>query len=139
MGPVRGIGDADLRRGRCARRHADSFGGLVPAFRTGIGIGAGSRIGWEKRGFRELVAMSMSTFTRRSFIHNASRATMAAEMSKRLPSFVGRYLDVQHGTPAPALRELAAKALDAAKSAGASYADVRFTLHQTWAFDVHNL
>jgi TldD protein len=71
------------------------------------------------------------TVTRRAFLRDSSMAAVAAAAGvgqNRLPGFVARYLDVSTGDPDPALQALASQALDAAKAAGASYADIRFSL-----------
>ncbi|HWZ60992.1 MAG TPA: TldD/PmbA family protein [Gemmatimonadaceae bacterium] len=70
------------------------------------------------------------TQTRRAFLHTTSRAAAAVAIHQRVPGFVSRYLDPRSGDPDAALPALAAKALDAARAAGAAYADIRFSLAQ---------
>src|ERR1700739_2302894 len=70
------------------------------------------------------------TQTRPAFLHTTSRAAAAVAIHQRVPGFVTRYLDPRSGDPDPALSDLAARALDAARAAAASYADIRFSLAQ---------
>jgi TldD protein len=74
--------------------------------------------------------------TRRRFL----RATAAASVATLLPlrgaragswSALNPAIDPESGPDDPILRDLALRALDAARSAGASYADVRFTADRT--------
>jgi len=78
--------------------------------------------------------MGRVRLTRRAFLRDASAAAVAAGVrltAVRLPGFVTRYLDPVSGDPDPELKALTAAALDAARTAGASYADVRLTLEET--------
>jgi TldD protein len=73
--------------------------------------------------------------TRRDFLHTGSLALLAAGVG--LPRAA-----MAHGTPVgyapragdPILRELAMRAIDAARAAGAGYADVRLTVTRTQSF-----
>src|SRR4051812_23533809 len=75
------------------------------------------------------------TTTRRDFVGKlASAAAIAAVGVSARPSLVSA-LNAHPRAGDPLLRELAAKAMDAARAAGATYADIRFTLtrsEQIW-------
>jgi TldD protein len=74
---------------------------------------------------------------RRDFLRSGSLAAIAASgllpRLLRAESLASR-IDVAPRVGDPKLRELAMRALDAAKAAGASYADVRLTVTRTQAF-----
>ncbi len=75
--------------------------------------------------------------TRRAFLKTSSLAAVAAGVG--IPHLLNAQpgstpVDVYPWANDPLLRELAMRALDAAKSAGATYADVRFTVTRQQAF-----
>src|SRR5687767_1326006 len=69
--------------------------------------------------------------TRRDFIQSASAASTAMFVGGNMRPVVRPLVIDDDGYPGagdPVFKELAARALDAARAAGAVYADVRFTL-----------
>ena len=70
------------------------------------------------------------TATRRDFLKTSSAAAMAVGLGVRTPERVGTP-PVASSAGDPAFREIALRAIDAARSAGADYADARVTYRRT--------
>lgn len=90
------------------------------------------------RGARFHLSEFMS-ITRRTLLHSGLKVGAAAAAVAALPrpllAQIGRALEPLPSIEDPSLKALTARALDAARGAGASYADVRLTHERTRVFD----
>jgi TldD protein len=69
--------------------------------------------------------------SRRSFVKTLSAAALAAGYRSSASAATAQRIDSYPAAGDPLIKDLAARALDAAKAAGATYADVRFTRTRT--------
>src|SRR5687768_3053322 len=68
---------------------------------------------------------------RREFVAWMARSAALAAAATGVPSRIVEAVSRYPGASDPVVRELAARAMEAARKAGASYADVRFTVTRT--------